>query len=135
MASQPSRDQTPDAAQSPSAASPAKEGPQAYWQRTAEGTTVVRIFDPIDVAHVFVEAGVDDQLVFKVLQELHPEYIAQKPLPKVLVYRLSEWPEAVETFAADYLSKHRTVDLARAKHKAERAEAHGKRCYMVYLVR
>jgi hypothetical protein len=95
----------------------------------------VRIFEPIDAAHVYVEGGVDDQLIFEHLKNLHPEYLAQKPLPRVVVNRLSEWPDAIEPFVVSHIRQAQNVNLATAKHKAERTKANGKMFYIVYLMR
>jgi hypothetical protein len=108
---------------------------RAVYSEKAENATVLLIFDPILAAHVFVEAGVDDQLIFQLLKKLHPEYLSQRPLPEVQVWRLDKWPEAIEPFATSYLRENQNVDLAITKHKAERATAEGKMFYMVYLVR
>jgi hypothetical protein len=112
----------------------AAEGPKVYVEQ-GPGATVVRIFEPIDAAHVYVEGGVDDRLIFEELKSLHPEYLAQQPLPRVLVNRLSEWPDAIEPFVVSHLRQTQNVNLATAKHKAQRVKTHGKMFYIVYLMR
>lgn len=113
---------------------PAAPSPNVYVEHGSAGT-VVRIFEPIDAAHIFVEEGVNDQLVFEELNRLHPDYLAQQPLPRVLVHRLSEWPDSIQPFAAKYLRQMQNVNLATAKHRAQASEAHGKLFYFVYLIR
>jgi hypothetical protein len=115
--------------------SSAAEGPKVYVEQGPPTATVVRIFEPIDAAHVFVEEGVDDRFVFEELQRLHPEYLAQTPLPRVQVYPLSDCPDAIEPFVVSHLRQNQIVNLTTAKHKVERVKADGKMFYIVYLMR
>jgi phage FluMu protein Com len=95
--------------------------------------TIVHHKESVAAVYIFVEEGLTDQLVFEELKRVNPDCLTQRPLPDTRVYRLSTWPEGIETFAAAHLRRDQSVDLDRRKHKAQRSKAYGKHFHFVYL--
>ncbi|MFQ5750857.1 MAG: hypothetical protein ACE5HI_02575 [bacterium] len=86
----------------------------------------------IKQAHLYIENGGDNELVSKILHDLHPEFY-NVPDRKVVSYNVKEWPSDLFAYAYTNLITQFGIRLTSRNCLTQEGLADGKRIYLVVI--